>query len=220
MSSKNTTLWSGICLAMLFTFVAGFVGSCGDKSEIVQISGRDTEEDALSENQFLKQNVAFADARVRSISETAYVREIVLIDFSKSGRMPSSVILDGTTFFDDGSYNDLQANDGIYASAAEFSYSERLPYDKEVTVQSVMEQIVIDYDFQYKDRIENIANVYSKPANPKGIAKAEGGVSTGEIGITCDIQFGTCGCRADRWGLCHCCCFTISNCRATIAIKW
>lgn len=215
MSFRNTTLWSGICLAILFTFVAGFVGSCGDKSEIAQITGKDTEEGALSENQFLKQNVAFADARVRSISESEYVREIVLVDFSRSGRMPSSLIFDGTTFFDDGSYNDLEANDGIYASAAEFSHSERLPYEKDVLLKSVMEQIVIDSDFQYKDGMENMTHMYSKPPDSKGIAKVGG-----EIGVTCDIEFNTCGCRADRWGLCNCCCFTISNCRTVIAIKF
>ena len=213
--SKNTTLWSGICLAVLFIVVAGFVGSCGDKSEIAQITGKDAEENALSENHFLKQNVAFADARVRSISESEYVREIVLVDFSRSGKMPSSVIFHGTTFFDDGSYNDMKENDGIYASAAVFSHSESLPYEKDVIVKSVMEQVVIDSEFQYRDRIEHMANVYSKPGNSKGIARVGG-----EIGITCDIEFNTCGCRADRWGWCNCCCFTISNCKTVIAVKF
>jgi hypothetical protein len=217
MFSKNTTLWGGISLIILFVVVAGIVASCGDESEIASSSsGGDIDEGLLSENQFLKQNVAFADARVRSISETACVKEIVLIDFSKSGRLPSSMIFDGTTFFDDGSYNDLQASDGIYASAAIFNHSERVPYDKELPVRSVMEQIVIDADFQFKDRMEYIAAVYSMPINMREPRKAEGDLSFIRIKVICDLEFGTCGCRADRWGLCSCCCFYVGNCHSVI----
>ncbi len=212
MLSKNTTLKSGIYRVMLFAFIAGFIGSCEDTSKITRLSESNIEEDELSENQFLKQNVVFADARVRSLSKTAYVREIVLIDFSETGKMPNSVIFDGTTYFDDGSYNDLEANDGIYASAAEFSHSERIPYNKELTVRSVMEQIVIDYDFQHKDRMEYITTAYSMPANSKGIAKTEANTEIFKAEVSCDVEFNTCGCRADRWGLCDCCCITYSNC--------
>lgn len=214
---KNITLLSGICLIVLFAFVAGVVTSCGNESEIANPQeGKDTDENLLSDNEYLKRNVAFADARVRSISVTKYVAEIVLIDFAEESRMPSTFIFDGITFFDDGSYNDLHANDGIYASAAEFDHSDRLPYDEKQTVKSVMEQIVIDRDFQHKDRIEDIADVYPRLANSEGINIAEDKLGLGKITLDCDIEFYTCGCRADRWGWCDCCCVTFSNCHIKV----
>jgi hypothetical protein len=132
---KITNLWSIICLVFLFTFVAGVFTSCGNEAEISNPQQeQDTEGGQLSKKEFFDQNVAFADARVRSISQTEYVREIVLMNFSKENRMPKSVIFAGTTFFDDGSYNDLKANDGIYASAAKFSHCDRVPYDKRLII--------------------------------------------------------------------------------------
>lgn len=220
---KSTILWSSIYLFVVFAVSAGFFTSCGNESEIANPQEeKEIGEDLLSDNEFLKQSVAFVDARVRSISEIKYVREVVLINFAEENRMPSTLIFDGTTFFDDGCYNDLQANDGIYASAAEFGHSERLPYDREQTVKSVMEQIVIDHNFQYADRIEDIANIYSKPANSKGIVKAEDRHSLGVAIITldCDIEFNTCGCRADRWGWCNCCCFSLTNCHIVLEVGW
>jgi hypothetical protein len=220
MLAKKKIIWIGVCSIALFILVAVFIASCGKKSELVNSpKERHIGEDPLSQNEFLKQNVAFVDARIRSISETSYVREIVLINFSKENRMPSSLIFDETTFFDDGSYNDLEANDGVYTSAAEFGHSKTLPYNKRATVRSVMKKIIVDQEFLHEKEIDNIARVYSKPGSSYEKNSADD-LSWFKIGVKCKIEFGTCGCRADRWGWCWCCCFTIYDCTGYAEFEW
>lgn len=164
----------------------------------------------IDQREFLKQNVSFTDARIRSVSGSEFVKELVFTNFSSENHLPNSLIFDGTTFFDDGSYNDLEAGDGIYASAAKFIHTEYLPFYREAQVRSVMEVIVVDKKFLHKNRINEIE--YSKPKIP-GTTELRGLV----VAIECDIEFGTCGCNADLWGWCDCCCVTLKNCKAKIS---
>jgi hypothetical protein len=208
MSRKSVMRWSGILPFALFILVALFLASCGSESDLVDFKDGDCST-PKNADALMKEHVAFFDARVRSISETAYVREIVLINFSSDLNMPSSFIFCGTTFFDDGSYNDLAANDGIYASAAEFEHNAEIPYDARYEVRSVMQQMVVAPDFLHDEELDALASRYHVPS----ATGAEFSPAVFRFEVHCDIEFGTCGCRADRWGLCNCCCFTISNCR-------
>lgn len=165
------------------------------------------------DKELFKKSVSFTDARLRSLNELEYVRELVLTDFSKSNQMPKSVIFDGTTLFDDGSFNDVKANDGIYTSAAKFNHSEKSPYNSDLTINSIMELSIIDKEFKYLDELNKfLTSGYSKSHLSNVAIGNRGPVAT----IECDVEFGTCGCRADRWGLCDCCCVTVSNCRAKV----
>lgn len=215
---KIKNMSSCIYLVLLLALVFGLLNSCGEENIHNPQHVKNAEGDQLSEEEFFDQNVAFADARVRSISQTQYVREIVLISFSKENRMPSSVIFDGTTFFDNGFYNDLIAYDGVYTSAATFIHCDKIPHNKNFIVKSVMEEIIIDINFQHRHKLEKMAEIYVKPINSsfEGIVQKGGG----EVSLTCDLEFGLCGCRADKWGWCDCCCFTISGCKIKIAFKW
>ncbi|MEO1263637.1 MAG: choice-of-anchor X domain-containing protein [Bacteroidota bacterium] len=168
---------------------------------------------ASEKGEFFKRNVSFTDARVRSLSSSQYVKEIVFTNFSEQKMEQTSVIFQGTTFFDDGSHNDLKAGDGIYTSAAKFNHTANVPYNSEYQVRSVMEEVVVDKSFAHSGEIESRLSSYTKPGSTA--ARASGG-PTGSL--DCAIEFGTCGCRADNWGWCDCCCFTLSDCR--ISIGW
>lgn len=203
-----------IFLIYLFIFIVGICASCGKEDEI---SKPDQEQiiknDQYSKERFFDQNVAFADARVRSVSRKKYIREIVLVNFSEFNKMPASVIFDGTTFFDDGSFNDLTAYDGIYTSAAIFNHSERVPYYEDLTLRSVMEETIIDYKFKHRSKLDKITDTYVKPrSSSNGIYKLL------VVTMECDIKYGTCGCRADEYGWCDCCCIRLTNCRISVSI--
>ncbi|MEN8138255.1 MAG: hypothetical protein ABFR62_07470 [Bacteroidota bacterium] len=185
-----------ILLKVLLISIPFFIISCVNDDK-VDIS------ETLSQSEFIKENVAVNDARYRSVSNQFYVKEIVLINFSKDkskNQMPETLTSNGTSFFDDGSYNDITANDGIYTSAAKFYHDESRPFVKDGTINSVMfESYIIDTSFKHSDKLSSLNSKKS-------------------IGIECDIEFGTCGCNADDWGWCDCCCFSLSNCKASLSI--
>lgn len=172
------------------------------------------------ESSFFKENVALIDSRIRSVSEKEYVRELVFVNFSEEEPMLDTVTFDNTSFFDDGSYNDLKANDGIYTSAAIFKHTRKVPYFKEHKVVSVMKESIVDRNFKHSERLNVLFETYNHAPflnnlDPNNIVLAAGiGVS-----IECDVEFGTCGCYADQWGLCNCCCVTVSNCKVTVSAE-
>lgn len=169
--------------------------------------------ETMSSAEYFKANVSFTDARVRSLNQTEYVREVVLTDFSGDQEMPKSIIFDGTTLFDDGSYNDLKAGDGIYTSAAKLGHSDRVPYMDNIEVRSVMRKSIVDFDFLHESNFNNYVTSYSRP----GIPTVEGKPSA-KLSIKCKVEFGTCGCRADNYGWCDCCCITVSDCEVEASI--
>jgi hypothetical protein len=178
-------------------------------------------------NEFFKQSVAFTDAAVRYLNAESYVKEIHLKNFSTLQKMPSTLTFAGTSFFDDGSYNDEKAKDGIYTSAAKFSYNKTIVYHSEFVRLSVLERPIVDKAFKYKNSFRHYSNSH-KITEDLPVEKTDGGLSFvnpidelpakeavdgGHIAILeCDIEFGTCGCKADNWSWCNCCCFSVSNC--------
>ena len=167
------------------------------------------QEDSQSEqNDFFKQNVAFADARVRSISETHYVREVVLIAFSDSKELSLSITYDGTSFFDNGINNDEIANDGVYTSRAQFSHNSRVPLRDLYKSRSVMKDVIVDQNFRHQQNLQVLLKQeHFKPRGMGDNKQSSNSVSS----LSCVIEFGTCGCLADSWGICDCCCITIGG---------
>lgn len=175
----------------------------------------------VSQNQFFKENVSFVDARVRSLNLNEYVREVILVNHSKLNMMPSSLIFKDTYFVDNGSFSDLKANDGIYTSSDKFEYNRVVTYDENSTV-SVMSEIVVDRTFKYKDELKNLYAIKLNPSERKNIGvNGNGAVNkVSFVSVECDIEFGTNGCRAERWGWCNSCCYTISNCSKITFSLW
>lgn len=173
------------------------------------------EEEVQSEpSEFIERNVAFVDARIRSISEEEYVREVVLINFSDDdddNNMPLSIIFEGTTFFDNGSFNDLKSDDGIFTSAAKFKHNKEIPYEQNKNIKSIMNEVIIDKHFQHRDQLEKAFDEYSN------ITKSKSGPY---IRIECDIEFGVGGCKADEWGWCDDCCFSYKDCIGEFGWDW
>ncbi|WP_378183643.1 hypothetical protein [Aquimarina sp. SS2-1] len=208
-----------VILGCLFTLLScskdNLDNTVGNQKKIIETENREE-----GESSFFKENVALIDSRIRSISEEAYVRELVFVNFSQEEPMLDTVTFDNTSFFDDGSYNDLKANDGIYTSAAIFKHSKRVPYFKEFEIVSVMKEVVVDSNFKHSERLKELSATYDHAPflnnlDPDNVI-LEAGIG---VSIECDVEFGTCGCYADQWGLCDCCCVTVSNCKVTVSAE-
>lgn len=175
---------------IFLTLIGITIISC-EKSENLEVAQEN------SQSEFMKKNVAVTDAGYRSISQDFFVKEIILTNYSKKNELSETIIFNGTSYFDDGSYNDLKANDGVFTSAAKFNHNKDFPFVESNTFQSIMtESYIVDNSFEHSNKLNN----------------------TKSIGIECDIEFGTCGCRADNWGWCNCCCFSLSNCTASFSV--
>lgn len=174
-----------------------------------------------SMNQFYKENVVLADARVRSLSQNNFVKEVVLISFSNNKKLLPTIIFDGTAFTDDGSYNDLNSGDGVYTSVAQFKHSIVVPFSRLNQSLSVMEDILIDNSFLHKENLkQKFLMKYIKPGKGSNNDFRDSDIEAFGITIECDIEFGTCGCLADRLDLCSCCCHTYSNCKVSFGLGW
>lgn len=192
---------------LILTFIITVFSSCQKENK-----AKVEQEIAITQNQFIKENVSFVDARIRSIDVHQYVREIFLMNHSDLKMMPSSLIFKDTYFVDDGSSNDLKSNDGIYTSINKFDYSETIKYDKYNSTVSIMREVIVDKNFKYKDQIKNLSAFKIKSNINKGKSTSGAGNEISIIEVKCDIEFGTTGCRAARWGWCNSCCFYIGNC--------
>jgi hypothetical protein len=96
-----------------------------------------TEEPQINQTDFMKKNVAFTDARVRSLNESSFVKELVLTNFSDINLMPTSLVFKEYGYTDDGTHNDVIANDGIYTSVTQFNHDKEVPYIEEHKIRSV-----------------------------------------------------------------------------------
>jgi len=82
--------------------------------------------------------VSFVDARIRSVSESENIREVVLNNHLSIKMMPISLIFQDTYFVDGGSFNDIKSNDGVYTSTNKIEYSGDIKYDKYNSTVSLM----------------------------------------------------------------------------------
>ncbi len=150
-----------------------------------------------------EQDIAFFDQRLRTINTNEYVREVVLVSFGNSyygEKMASS----DTRFVDDGTGYDEVSGDGVYTSITTYNHDSSEPFVSVGNIKSVLDDAIVDTDFAYESELIAYAESYEHrdPNNP----------SPDIVHVSCDIEFGCCGCRADNWGWCDCCCFCIYNC--------
>lgn len=155
---------------------------------VILLSGLANAQQTEIDADFFKENIAITNAYVRSIDEKQYVKELQLQNFSEEKFSVQKLSFQDIKFADDGKENDLIANDGIYTSIEIFNHNDVVKYTGKKQV-SVLSTPVIDSVFKY------------------------GGP---QASVTCDIEFGVGGCRAESYGWCSKCCFSLSNCSVTI----
>jgi restriction endonuclease S subunit len=201
---KNT-----IKIAIGLLFSIGIITSCNKTDEVLQ-STNIKEVKYLSEaesEQFLQENIAVYDARIRSLSEDAFVREVYLKNFSDKSWDKTSIGFTGYLFEDNGKGNDLIANDGIYTSVEIFIYDDVIKYDENMDIRSVMSKPIVSPDFIQEEALQDYSTKYDvRPQSLKA-----GGTAT----LTCKVKICSTGCIADWiWDGFGCIC--VSDCSATI----
>ncbi len=167
----------------------------------------------------IEANAAIVDATVRSLSEMDYVRELLVVDFSKSARMPGVIGFEEEIFKDDGMGNDERAGDGIYTSVLTYQHDEKVPFNKSCLRQSVLEASIVDESFRHDAALEEYV-MQSKSVCAKGDAGRFG------ISVTCDVHV----CFCSKTCRCPACipvptfpttgwvCVKLSNCK--ISFGW
>ncbi|MCU7614979.1 hypothetical protein N0B16_11075 [Chryseobacterium sp. GMJ5] len=144
---------------------------------------------------FIKENIAIMDARILSVSEKDFAKQLVVVNFSEEIKLPNQINFSEEDFFDDGKNNDKFAEDGIYTSKKVFSHSEKIPFVTMDKSYSVLDHIIIDKNFKQIESLEK----------KKGSSLSGGPTAI----LDCDIKW-VCGCMSS------CCGFIISNCHFTI----
>ncbi len=204
-------------IAVLFVTMSSLLYSCNEDESILKESETtknmvsQKEERSLSETTlnllFFKENIAFSDARIRTINTKKYVREIQIINFSENDWSVKEFGFDGTLFEDNGLGNDLIANDGIYTSKETFYFNNKIQYNSSEPIRSIMGYVITDPLFKFDKDLQKIINENSRN---NGKFKAE---------ITCDVEICSTGCIADAiWDGFGCICF--SNCSVTVGFEW
>ena len=190
--------------------------NCETKNDITPEEDSVRETPQLSEvesNDFFKQNISIFDARVRSLDENKYVKELYLANFSDKVWDKTEVGFDGMLFKDNGKGNDLVANDQIFTSVLKFDFNSVVSYNKNTPVKSVMKNSIISPDFKHIKDIKSLSAKYTsnnKVANTFAKSRDVG------ISVTCDVEICSSGCIADWiWEGFGCIC--VSNCKVTLS---
>ena len=183
--------------------------SCSD--EATQPVSEITEAESLA---FFKENMAIFDARVRTLDETSFVKELYLANFSDKSWGRNQIGFDNIVFQDNGEGNDLVANDGIFTSLEKFNFNEKVKYQKGLETLSVMNVIVTSPEFKYSKKLGELKSKYKVQT----ISNLNNGIlakAGPKAEITCDVEICSSGCIADSiWDGFGCIC--VSNCSVTI----
>jgi hypothetical protein len=133
-------------LSIFFLFVVQvFLTSCSKENQL------STEE--LSSKYFEESVVIISQPNIKSKSEeNMVVRTFQLISFNSDYFLESRYCIDGVDYFDDGTYNDLIANDGIYSSAILLP----IPSEKSNVNQYELAKSV---KFKYNSELNNLLNI-------------------------------------------------------------
>ena len=115
--------------------------------------------------QFFKQNMAIFDARVRSINENNYVRELYLPNFAAQAWEKNGVGYEDVLVRDNGEGNDLVAKDGIYTSVETFAHDARFPYNAAKPIISVMERPIVSEEFVQHEALNQLEKSYDLRKN-------------------------------------------------------
>lgn len=184
--------------------------SCSDNEALEPVSEM-TEAESLA---FFKENMSIFDARVRTLNETTFVKELYLANFSDKSWDRNQIGFDNIVFQDNGEGNDLVANDGIFTSIKKFNFNEKVTYREGIKTLSVMDVVVTSPEFKYSKKLNDLKSNYEI----QSISSLDNNFAakTGpKAEITCDVEICSSGCIADWiWDGFGCIC--VSNCSVTI----
>lgn len=197
-----------ITLGIIFTI--GTLTSCDKNINLEPEDDASLKMSEVESAEFFKQNISIFDARIRSISESEFAKELYLANFSDTPWDKTEVGFEGGLFKDDGKGNDLTANDQIYTSVKSFAYNKNISFDKNFPLKSVMSNSIISPEFKHHSKLEQLSNKYRN-----SIVIGNLNAKTAEVSITCDVEICSTGCIADWiWSGFGCIC--VSNCSVTI----
>ena len=131
--------------------------SCINNEAIEPVSEM-TETESLA---FFKENMSIFDARVRTLNETTFVKELYLANFSNKSWDRNQIGFDNLVFQDNGEGNDLVANDGIFTSIKAFNFNDKISYDKNDEILSVMNTSVVSPDFRHTDKLNELKSKHN-----------------------------------------------------------
>ena len=173
----------------------------------------------LDNEAYVKQNLALVDARVRSIDKEFFVKELLWVDFGKSGEVADSVDFQDEEFADDGIGNDLVKGDGIYTSLKQYEHNANISYNEELTPISVMKEVITDNEFLYENSLQDYMANYSKPgtfSQAKFYAVVVCDVSV----CICKLQCLSCNnCFSGVPGYTSAICLKLKNCKVEVGWK-
>lgn len=168
---------------------------------------------------FFEKNMAIIDISIMSISKSHYIKELKIKNFSETKWEYEVFSTQNGVYLDNGQYNDKKAGDGIYTSMDTFEYDKDIKYNKDQPKESIINAPIFNSKFEYTDDLIRYTDKAQSTKFTEMNYPSSSVKPGGEIGLTCDIEFGTCQCRAHSWGWCNCCCAQITNCKFSIKIK-
>jgi hypothetical protein len=164
---------------------------------------------------FFKENMSIFDARVRTLDERTFVKELYLANFSQKSWNRNQIGFENMIFQDNGEGNDLVANDGIFTSARKFNFSNKVKYQKGVETFSVMDVIVISPQFKHTKKLDELKSNYNVLSVNNTSIVTQSLKPGPKAELTCDVEICSSGCIADWvWDGFGCIC--VSNCKVTI----
>lgn len=137
----------------------------------------------LKKEEFFKKNMAVFDARIRSIDDSKYVRELYLPNFSNDTWGEDEIGFDGEVFIDNGEINDQAPNDGIFTSVNTFNHDSRIPYFEDKKLRSVLSKVIVSPDFIQDEALNELELNYDL---------RKGQIQSRVLRVTCDIVFRDC----------------------------
>jgi hypothetical protein len=148
----------------------------------------------------IRQHVAFSGSFTRNLNEKVYVKELILVNYSKMKILPEGFGLKEVTYADNGKGYDLVKGDGIYTSVDRFEITPKQAGNTIGVSVPVSDQIVVDHSFKHHEDLNN-------------------GLNRLKIKVTCD--FYKCGCPCKTF-TCNACiwwgwsCWAMGNCSVTV----
>jgi hypothetical protein len=201
---KNILTLGILLLTLIFTSCTKQDEEFGTKEETFQKMS------PAESKLFFLRNVSIFDARIRTIDENYFAREVYLKNFSKQNWNETLIEFTGFLFEDLGRGNDLVANDGIFTSVEKFNFNTKVVYNSKQLIRSVMQNPIVSPEFSKNEELQQFSKEYVMKGNIANKTTV-GGTAT----ITCDVKIVSSGCIAD-WVWDGFGCIGVSNCSATV----
>lgn len=158
-------------------------------------------------------NIVILSMHIRTISPTSYVREIVLLDFTKSQPLPRQFGFALDLFSDDGKRFDRYCGDGIYTTSDSYLHTSAVPYSMIGKTHAANPYIIIDEGFSYKKQLKGIIFIiqhFAQLFNDLSLA------SCSLIQCFCPND---CICFSCEWGSANWC-MDWNTCNTAISLRW